>query len=457
MRVVKKMLSLLLALTILTPAGAPAAYAETGTEGASAQAGSEAIAAAETAEGIEPGGTAEDASSAAEGAEAGTADEAGEDASSEKKEQPEMTEDGHINGEKLKLWLENYLAADHWDEPQCSISIAFWYSGSEETWLYNPDEWMYGVNWSKLPVSMSFAEKLANGELSNDTSINGITLEYALQTVLENSSGPSYSSMLVYLGGNTVSNCAELVPQYAGLPEDYYTDDFYQRSYYTARIMHEVTKTLYQSEEGRFPKVLEYMKQSQPWDMFNRDQWIREELHTSQAHVAYWGNGSGDYIHCTGVVYTNSPIVLTIMMKNISDIDIMGGIAHHFCYLAQNMYWRQYEIEKAKEAAEAEALAVQEAVADQAAAEAEITGVPDTASERPTGTADAAAESLESAETESPASEPVTDDTYSSTPRILLLAASALILLLLIVVAAFRRNRMKSAPPRKATRSGREK
>ena len=166
MRVVKKILSLLLALTILTPAGAPAAYAETGTEGASAQAGSEAIAAAETAEGIEPGGTAEDASSAAEGAEAGTADEAGEEASSEEKEQPEMTEDGHIDGEKLKLWLENYLAADHWDEPQCSISIAFWYSGSEETWLYNPDEWMYGVNWSKLPISMVYAEKLANGELS---------------------------------------------------------------------------------------------------------------------------------------------------------------------------------------------------------------------------------------------------------------------------------------------------
>ena len=70
-----------------------------------------------------------------------------------------------------------------------------------------------------------FAEQLANGKLSNDSVITGIQLEYALQTVLENSSGPSFYSMVSHLGGNTVSNCAELVPQYAGLPEDYYTDD----------------------------------------------------------------------------------------------------------------------------------------------------------------------------------------------------------------------------------------
>lgn len=62
---------------------------------------------------------------------------------------------------------------------------------------------------------MVFAEKLASGKLSNDSVINGITLEYALQTVLENSSGPSFNSMVTYLGGNTVSNCADLVPQYA--------------------------------------------------------------------------------------------------------------------------------------------------------------------------------------------------------------------------------------------------
>ena len=443
MRPVKKVLSLLLVLgmMILIPAGPLVAYAEMGTEDASAQEDAEETAAVETAEGTEPGETAE---------------ETGEKASSEQKETPEMTEEGHIDGERLKLWLENYLKEDHWDEPQCSISVAFWYPASDETWLYNPDEWMYGVNWSKLPVSMYFAEQLANGKLSNDSVITGIQLEYALQTVLENSSGPSFYSMVSHLGGNTVSNCAELVPKYAGLPEDYYTDDFYQRSYYTARIMMEVTKTLYQGGDERFPKVLEYMKASQPWDMFNRDDWIRNDLHTSQTHAASWGDGAGDYLHCTGVIYTNNPFVLTVMMKNISDLDIMGGIAHHFCVLAQSMGYRQEDVRKAKETAAAEKLAETKGSDEPDASPGTATDAEVQASELPTDSATAQDNPPSTAKTELSASEQAPEQIYLPTPRILLLAASALILLLLIVVAAFRWNRMKSAPPRKATRSGRE-
>ena len=263
---------------------------------------------------------------------------------------PEITEDGHFDSELLEQWVNAYLKADGWDEPQCSMSIGLWYSGTDETWFYNPDEWMYGVNWSKLPISMVFAEKIANGELSNDSVVTGISLEYALQTVLENSSGPSFYSMVTYLGGNTTSNCAELVPQYANLPDSYYTEYFYQGSYYTARIMTEVTKTLFLGGDERFPNVLEYMKQSQSWDMFKRDDLIRS-LNASQTHAAYWGDGAGDYIHCTGVVYTPTPIVLTIMMKNISDLDIMGGVAHHLAALAMQMDEKQSQISLTQEAA----------------------------------------------------------------------------------------------------------
>ena len=291
------------------------------------------------------------------GALSAYADEDTEEASPSPEPTPpvEITEDGHIDGDLLKQWVDAYLKADHWDEPQCSMSIALWYTGSDETWFYNPDEWMYGVNWSKLPVSMYFAEKLASGELTNDTVITGITLEYALQTVLENSSGPSFYSMVTYLDGNTVSNCAEVVPQYAGLPDSYYTDDFYQKSYYTARIMFEVTKTLYQGGDERFPNVLKYMKESQPWDMFNRDDDIRNNWHPAQTHAAYWGDGAGDYIHCTGMIYTPTPIVLTIMMKNIADLDIMGGVAHHIAVLAKKLDARQHELEKAAALASEEA------------------------------------------------------------------------------------------------------
>ncbi len=436
MKPAEKIFSLLMALVLLISAWPLAAYAEAGMEAVSAQAGAEEASVTESSEEGKPGETAEPASTEKSG-----------------KEQPEMTEDGHIDGERLKQWLENYLKADHWDEPQCSISVGFWYSGSDETWLYNPDEWMYGVNWSKLPISMVYAEKLANGELSNDSVITGLQLEYALQTVLENSSGSSFYSMVTYLGGNTVSNCAELVPQYAGLPDSYYTDEFYQQSYYTARIMMEVTKTLYLGGDERFPKVLEYMKKSQPWDMFNRDNWIREDLHTSQTHAAVWGDGAGDYLHCTGVIYTDSPIVVTIMMKNISDLDIMGGIAHHLAELGQRMSYRQEQIREAEEAASTHALAEAESKAVPDASHETVPDPEAQTSEPPAGSAAATADKTEAAETASPAPEPV-QEAYSRTPRILLLAVSALVLVLLIVITVLQRNRQK--PLRKKAHSKRK-
>ncbi len=373
------------------------------------------------------------------------ADESTEGVSADQPQEPslEVTEDGHIDEERLKQWVDTYLHADGWDAPQCAMSIGIWYPGTDETWFYNPDEWMYGVNWSKLPISMLFAEKLAAGELTNDSVITGITLEYALQTVLENSSGPSFYSMVTYLGGNTVSNCADLVPQYAGLPEDYYIDDFYQKSYYTARIMTEVTKTLYLGGDERFPKVLEYMKESQPWDMFKRDENIRVNLNASQTHAASWGDGAGDYIHCTGVIYTPTPIVLTVMTKNISDLDIIGGVAGHIALVVTEMDARQQLTSTAESSAAAPTDVENQIVPNESP-------VPDTVSgEMRLDMSDPSAQpqdtpliSEENSETvpslESSSQELKPDEIASPTPRLWLLGISALILLSLICIAVSR-------------------
>lgn len=364
---------------------------------------------------------------------------------------PEITEDGHFDAELLEQWVNAYLKADGWDEPQCSMSIGLWYSGTDETWFYNPDEWMYGVDWSKLPISMVFAEKTANGELANDSVITGISLEYALQTVLENSSGPSFYSMVTYLGGNTTSNCAELVPQYANLPDSYYTDDFYQGSYYTARIMTEVTKTLFLGGDERFPNVLEYMKQSQPWDMFKRDDLIRS-LNASQTHAAYWGDGAGDYIHCTGVVYTPTPIVLTIMMKNISDLDILGGVAHHIAALAIQMDEKQSQIEAAEETAATDPAAAENenSPGSAAAPASDPEGETPEVSDLSTGTLpeDNPAGTSDTEETDALGQEMASEEYGSQTRRVWLLGISSLLLLVLIGMAVSLQRGTKRARQR---------
>ena len=251
---------------------------------------------------------------------------------------PAPAADGHlIDGDALTKFFDAYLHENYCDNEDQCLSIALWCPDTDEYWYYNPDVWMYGVNWYRLPVSMYLAEKVSKGELTMDTVVNGITLEYAISTALAATSNPSASSMVLYLGGNMTTNCADLTTGLSGLPESYFVPEYYQENAYTARLMLEITKALYLGGEERFPLVEESMKEAMPDDFFKRDWNVGHDWVIAQTSAAYWGDGAGDRVHCTGIIYTPSPIVLTVMMKNIADMDIMGGVAWRFSHLGAAM------------------------------------------------------------------------------------------------------------------------
>ena len=263
-------------------------------------------------------------------------------------------EGGHIDGDVLKQWVDAYLEENHWNHPGCDLTVAFWYSGTDETWFYNADEWLGCVNWYKLPVCMHYAEELKSGALTKESVVTGITLEYAMTTVLENSSGPSIYSLVTDLSEREGLNHTDVAKEYAGdLPDSYFTGEYYNNGY-TARLMLEITKTLFEGGEERFPFVLEHMKKSQPEDLFKRDWNVRTKWEVAQTHAADWGGEGDDLIHCTGIFYTPAPAILTVMTRNIWDLDIIGGVAGHFVDLAEELGLKQEE-EKAAQAAAAEA------------------------------------------------------------------------------------------------------
>ena len=253
-----------------------------------------------------------------------------------------VLEDGHFDADLLKQWVDAYLEENYWNHPGCDMTIAFWYSGTDETWFYNADEWMGCVNWYKLPVCMHYAEELKSGELTKESVVTGITLEYAMSTLLENSSGPSLYSLVTDLSEREGLNYTDVAKQYAGdLPDSYFTSEYYNNGY-TARLMMEITKTLFEGGEDRFPFVLEHMKKSQPYDMFKRDWNIQSKWEVAQTHAADWGGEGDDLIHCTAIFYTPTPAILTIMTKNIWDLDIMGGVAGHFFALTEELDLKQH-------------------------------------------------------------------------------------------------------------------
>ena len=252
-----------------------------------------------------------------------------------------VLEDGHFDGDLLKQWVDAYLEENYWNHPGCEMAIAYWYSGTDETWFYNADDWIGCVNWYKLPLCMYYAEKLKSGEMTKETVVTGITLEYAMSTLLEHSSGPSLYSLVTDLAEREGLSYTDVAKQYADLPESYFTSEYYNNAY-TARLMMEITKTLFEGGEDRFPFVLEHMKKSQPYDMFKRDWNIQTKWEVAQTHAADWGGEGDDLIHCTAIFYTPTPAILTIMTKNIWDLDIMGGVAGHFFVLTEALDLKQH-------------------------------------------------------------------------------------------------------------------
>ncbi len=306
---------------------------------------------------------------------------------------PAPAEDGHlIDGDALTKFFDEYLHENYCDNENQCLSIAVWCPDTDEYWYYNPDVWMYGVNWYRLPVSMYLAEKVSKGELTMDTIVNGITLEYAITTALAATSNPSSSSMVLYLGGNMTTNCADLTKGLANMPDSYFVDDYYNENAYTARLMLEITKTLYLGGEERFPLVEESMKEAMPEDFFKRDWYVRHDWEIAQASAAYWGEGAGDRINCTGIIYTPTPMLLTVMMKNIADMDIMGGVAWRFSHLGEALGERLHpEDDASSDAAGLTESVPSETLSETPAAEAAVTQSTDAVVPQTTDAAPAAA------------------------------------------------------------------
>ena len=276
---------------------------------------------------------------------------------------------GIIDAAELQQWMDSFVQEHNLNQNYMRFSVGFWYSGTGESWYYDADQWMYSASLYKVPVSMLMAEKEAAGELTLDTVVNGTTLEYLESTALVYSNNDSGHSMVSWLGGTYAGKCSDMTIKFTDLPESYFEQDFYDVSYYTARYMTQVMSTLYQGGDAKFPHVLDYLKQAQPEDYYNRNTELKNNYTIAQKFGAYEeGNGNNNN-HCAAVIYTPNPIVVTVMTRNVGEyqniIAAVGGhMADYALQLDQKLEsWKQAQAEKAA----AELAAAQQAAAEAAA------------------------------------------------------------------------------------------
>ena len=277
-------------------------------------------------------------------------------------------EESILDEERLDAWIKDFLTKNGVGGGNQIFSVGFCYTATGDCWYYNGDAFMYSASMYKVPISMLLAEKEKAGLISQDTNLGGGTLKYLETTALIHSDNNSGHAMLDYLGEDNSGKGSKLCMQYASLDKSYFDQDFFDYSYYSARFMTQVMQTLCAGGEERFPHVIEYLLQAQPDSYLNLS--LSGKFDVAQKYGAFKERNGNDNNHITAIVFTPTPIVVTVMTRNVGDYQkLMAQIGS---YLAEYSLELDEKL-AARKAAQAEAAKAAEEAAEEAAAQGEQT------------------------------------------------------------------------------------
>ena len=220
-----------------------------------------------------------------------------------------------LDEDYLNQWTETYLRENGLDNSWQDFSVGFCYTATGDCWYYNPDQFMYSASLYKVPVSMLAEEKVAAGELSKDDTSMGSPLSYLIFSSLVYSSNEAGHALVSMLGGTDWGKCSDQFIRYTDLDESYFTPDFYGSSFYTARFMTQVMRTLCQGREDRFPYVIECMLQAQPDGYMNLT--LKDRYPIAQKYGASQEDNGPHNNHAAAIIFTPNPIVVVVMTRNV--------------------------------------------------------------------------------------------------------------------------------------------
>ena len=234
-------------------------------------------------------------------------------------------EESVIHPKDIQEFFDRYIAENNLSADL--ISVGYIYTATGERWYHNEDRWYYSASLYKVPLMMLYAEKEANGELTQESEFYGMQLSYIEDEVLTYSNNDIAYSMMLNIA--SPFDCRDLFRSYSGLPDDYFSWEYRGYSYFSARFMTEVMYTLY-SEPERFPGIADRLKNAQPGHYFRLS---LEDcgIEIAQKYGNYRDEDGNDWNHTSGILYTPNPVILTVMTQygGISEL-IISDLARFF-------------------------------------------------------------------------------------------------------------------------------
>lgn len=244
-----------------------------------------------------------------------------------------------------------------------NFSIGYVYTATGEEWYYNPDTWYYPASMYKVPLMMVLAEKVAAGELQQDSDLGGYTVALAEEYIISYSNNDYAHYVRTYLGGDEAWRSH--AKSYASLEDDDYHPDYMDYCYFSPRFITQVVNTLY-TESERFPNIIESMLVARPTHDFRLSTHMNNTYKIAQKYGSYVDDLGDNWNHNTGIIYTPNPFILTVMTRNVSNYekvisDVAVMLTEYTLSLDEKL--EQYEQEQAAQA-EAERIAAEKAAAE---------------------------------------------------------------------------------------------
>lgn len=234
-------------------------------------------------------------------------------------EEAAAEEESIIDAEALDAWIADYLSSHDLKRNNQVFSVGFCYTATGDCWFYNGDAFLYSASMYKVPVSMLVAEKMAAGELNWEDALIGGTVKYLVTSALINSNNDSGHALVDYLGGTYQGKASDQAIPYTDLSRDYFSQDFFDLSYYSARFMTQVMTTLYEGGEERFPHVLDCLLQAQPDNYMNLK--LKGVYPVAQKYGAFTERNGNNNNHDAAIIYTPTPIVVVVMTRNVGNFE----------------------------------------------------------------------------------------------------------------------------------------
>ena len=274
-----------------------------------------------------------------------------------------------LDDEKLDAMIKSFIAEHKLKAEDVSIGYCYLDTGNE--YYYNPDTWYYAASLYKIPLMMLVAERVSGGMLEQDGTMDGLGVAFAEEYILTYSNNDYAHRVRDYLGGDKVWR--EDIKAFADFGDDYYSSDFVDYAYFSARYMTKCLETLYY-HEATFPNILDCMLKADPNHYFRLDRSM-DGIPVAQKYGSFYDDWGKVWNHTAGVIYTDHPFVLTIMTLNalswekvVSDLAVMMTDYTRSLDERYDNYVAEQEAKRAEREAEAEQAAAEEAAQEAAAA-----------------------------------------------------------------------------------------